>query len=248
MHAVDQLRQSCLATSSREFKARGSVLKRCDACLLGVQTCICSWRIRTSSPIEFVLIMHRDEVYKPTNTGRLLADIFPNQCRAFLWQRTQPDQKLLGIINDSNRQCMLVFPPSPNANSFSGAELQLRANGKTPTLILLDGTWKQASKMAAQGAWLHNIPRIDLTAILAQTNTHQAGSYLLRQSNDEQRLSTAEAAALSVGELGESLICEHILDYFTVFNEHYASTRLNRKPNFLPAHQRLQQLKQELNQ
>lgn len=248
MHAVNQLRRLCLASSSREFKARGSVLKRCEYCLLGLQTCICSWRISTESPIEFVLIMHRDEVYKPTNTGRLLADLFPQQCHAFLWQRTEIDQKLLEIINDPNRQCVLVFPPSTTTHTMSKSEFRQSIDGKTPTLILLDGTWKQASKMAAQGKWLNDIPRIDLTDLLSQPNRQECGNYLLRHSGDEQRLSTAEAAALAVEALGARHVCERILDYFAVFNEHYASTRFNRKPNFLPAHRRLQQLKEQLNQ
>ncbi|MNT97512.1 DTW domain protein [compost metagenome] len=51
------------------------------------------------------------EPLKPSNTGRLIADILP-ETQAFLWSRTEVDPALLAAINDPERQPYVVFPAS----------------------------------------------------------------------------------------------------------------------------------------
>lgn len=236
--AVDTLRHYCQSQSERTFKARGISLKRCPQCLLGLQTCICPWRYAIKSSLQFVLIMHRDEVYKPTNTGRLIADILPQQCHAFLWDRTNPSQQLLNIINDPARHCQLVFPPR-------GGDIRTRENqpatgdtGKIPTLILLDGTWKQARKMYSQAQWLKEVACLDLAQAMDSLD-EQLGHYKVRKACETGRLATAEAAALCFHSALETDNAQHLLDYFSVFNEHYLATRANRCPAELPSHHAL---------
>lgn len=233
-HAVDQLRAECRQTSRRPFQARGIALQRCDTCLLGQRQCICAWRQPGTCPLDFVLIMHRNEVFKPTNTGRLVADLFPNQCRAYLWDRLQPDPGLLQLLRDPKRRCALVFPPRPGvpARPLIATE---PGDTRRLTLFLLDGTWKQASKMAARSAWLQELPRLDLGPELARHD----GGYRLRDGGEAARLSTAEAAALCLRSCAAASKAQILLDYFSVFNEHYLAARLNRAPAALPAHGRL---------
>ncbi|NHN36229.1 DTW domain-containing protein [Pseudomaricurvus alcaniphilus] len=237
-HAVDSLRSRCQASSTRKFNARGIALQRCQGCLLGLQTCICRWRTPVSSRVEFVLIMHRDEVFKPTNTGRLIADTLPSQCHAYLWSRTEPDAELLQLLADPARQCVLVFPPRPEQPRPLASPADLHDDSRTLTFLLLDGTWKQASKMAAKASWLRGIPALDLDAVVADQQP-VSGNYQLRQASADHHLSTAEAAALCLRAANQSHASETLLDYFNVFNEHYVSTRMNRRPNTLPAHHRL---------
>ncbi|MGH1370943.1 MAG: tRNA-uridine aminocarboxypropyltransferase [Cellvibrionaceae bacterium] len=242
-HAVDLLRRRCEAESTRSFNARGITLKRCEFCQLGLKTCICEWRKARCSELQFVLIMHRDEVYKPTNTGRLIADVFPHQCQAFLWNRTQPDEALLALLNDRNRHCQLVFP----AGEQELREVHHRplkpqtVNAPINTIVLLDGTWKQARKMYSQAKWMKHLPLLDLSSTL-KNSEQDWGNYRVRQACEEGQLATAEAAALALAANREIRASEHLLNYFSVFNEHYVATRANTQPRPLPAHQYLTEI------
>lgn len=248
-HSVDQLRQQCAAESTRPFNARGVTLKRCPQCLLGINTCICDWRKPHQCKLEFVLLMHRDEVFKPTNTGRLIADLFPDQCRAFLWSRTEPDEQLLRLVNDPARRCLIIFPPSEHhprerVSSLSSQGCSDSRDGKqTPiqTVILLDGTWKQARKMFTQGRWMQHLPLLDLSDTLADSQ-HDWGNYQVRQACEKGQLATAEAAALALAAHGEDGAADRLMHYFHVFNHHYVAARMNRDAGITDAHQALSEL------
>ncbi|HTF84197.1 MAG TPA: DTW domain-containing protein, partial [Cellvibrio sp.] len=74
MNKYEQLRHRCRLESTRDFNARGKSVVRCESCQLASFACLCQWRPQSMSECDFVLLMHRDEVFKPTNTGRLIAD------------------------------------------------------------------------------------------------------------------------------------------------------------------------------
>lgn len=238
-HRVDRLRRYCEAQSTRVFTARGYSLKRCRQCMLGLNTCICSWRQSASTGIEFVLLMHRDEVFKPTNTGRLVADLFPGHSHAFLWDRTRPPPELLALLNDPGRHCLLVFPPTEgDGRTVETLPAPRRDDGKILTVILLDGTWKQARKMYSHSVWMKQLPLLDLSDAIAGLDD-ALGQYRVRQACESGRLATAQAAALCLYAAGEPANSRHLLNYFAVFNEHYIAARLNRQPQALPAHAEL---------
>ncbi len=238
-HCVDTLRQRCQEESTRHFNARGILLKRCPQCMLGVNTCICAWRRPSQCNIEFVLLMHRDEIYKPTNTGRLIADLFPEQCHAFIWDRVNPPTALLTLLQDPTRHCQILFPPTEDTSRRVLQSPFDHADDRLPTVIVLDGTWKQASRMARKSDWLSHLPTLDLSAVIAN-NTRQSGGYRVRQASDASRLSTTEAAALVLQSANSVQAADQLLDYFEIFNEHYVAARMNRQPAHLDAHQRLQ--------
>ena len=149
MNRFEQLYQSRLFEATRPFNARGSTLKRCKVCRLAEATCICLWRRESSSRVDIVLLMHRDEVLKPTNTGRLIADVLPKQTYAFVWHRTEPDNMLLTLLVDPTRVCAIVFP-ADNERLQQRPTLsvdEVRGASQKTTLLVLDGTWKQARKM-----------------------------------------------------------------------------------------------------
>lgn len=238
-HAVDKLRQYCESQSTRAFNARGISLKRCSQCLLGLMTCICPWRQSGQTAIEFVLLMHRDEVFKPTNTGRLIADLFPDQTHAFLWDRTQPPAALIKLINDPKRHCQLVFPPREGEERIIESHPSHAIQRKQiATVILLDGTWKQARKMYSQSQWLKQLPLLDLNTAIDSLDG-ELGHYKVRQACEAGRLATAEAGALCLHAAQDSDNTRKLLDYFTVFNEHYVAARMNRRPVYQAAHEAL---------
>ena len=236
------LRAQRLAESTTEFLARGKSVIRCEICQMGNFACLCAWRPELQSSCEFILVMHRIEVFKPTNTGRLIADVLPEQTHVFCWDRTAPAKELLVLLQDKKRQCFIVFP----ANADSGAEdvgkvertifSEIPRNEKIPTFILLDGTWKQSSRMFHLSRWLDGVACISLSDVFLRDYVK---SYAMRKSHQDNYLSTTEAAALCLQLAGEQKNSEILLNYFQLFNEHYLATRACCPPVIGALHQQL---------
>lgn len=231
-----QLRDECLRASTRQFLARGASVSRCERCQLATFACICPWRPRLRSRFEFVLLMHRDEVFKPTNTGRLIADALPGQTHVFCWSRTEPDPRLLALLAEPDRECFVVFP-LPEGSERRVTD-QVVCSGKKQTFILLDGTWKQGGRMFHLSQWMKHLPCLALPAEVLR-------GYAVRKSHQENYLSTFEAAALTLELADEQSNSRWLLDYFALFNRHYLATRQCVPPEYGEVHQRLARLNSE---
>jgi len=224
-NSYHQLRKRLSAQATRQYRARGILVKRCEQCLLAKQHCICADKPGQASHIDFVLIYHRDEVFKPTNTGRLIADCFPQNTYAFVWDRIDPDPQLIDLLNDKSRQCVMIFPSDEQRHpQFDHAQ---RNDQKRLTLILLDATWRQARRMCNLSRWLDGIPCIDI-------NPSNASTYATRKASAENYLSTAEATAMALAQLSERTLSSTLKGYYDKFNEGYRAIRSNLKSTITP--------------
>lgn len=231
-NAYLRLRDRCLACATKPFLARGFAVKRCPRCQLGARVCICAWRAESSMQTDVVLLMHRDEVFKPTNTGRLIADLFPSNTYAFEWSRTAPPDELLAMLEDPRRFPVLVFPPDEGSPRQVHNARPPSLGEKRLTLVMLDGTWKQARKMYKSSGWLQALP-------LQVLDERHVGTYAVRQSHAVGQLSTAEAAAEVLRSCEEPAAAQLLEDYFNVFNAHYLATRFSTQPALTAHHARL---------
>ncbi|WP_018417188.1 tRNA-uridine aminocarboxypropyltransferase [Teredinibacter turnerae] len=216
INPFNTLRDRRLAEATREFHARGKSVVRCSVCQLAQYACICPYRPELSSRNEFVLLLHRNEVFKPTNTGRLIADALPANTRVSCWHRTEPEAELLALLADPQRRCCVVFPD--DGDGPSQAHAPLADPLQRTTFLLLDGTWKQGRRMLRLSRWLDQVPRLTLPDALVR-------GYTVRKSLHEHQLATAEAGALCLALAGETAQSETLHDYFSLFNLHYKATR-----------------------
>lgn len=213
-----RLREQELAKSTKPFQAKGKSVKRCPDCQMGDFACMCAWRPQSESPVDFALLVHRKELFKPTNTGRLIVDVFP-RTNVFLWNRLEAPEGLESLLNDPQRECFVVFPADGTENCSRKVTRALPpASDKKTTLILLDGTWKQCSRMIGLSRWLDRVPCLSLPEILVR-------SYSVRDSGKSHRFSTAEAAISCLLLAQETQPAETLRHYFSVFNQHYLATR-----------------------
>ena len=221
-HCVDVLREQCKLKSMRPFIARGSNAIRCPHCLMAEFACFCHLRESNDSPVEFILLYHRDEIHKPTNSGRLIADLFPNNTQAYLWSRTEPQQDLLDQIKSQQDNYTLLFPNTETAqaqNRQQRAEFsEVIGNDKKHTFIILDGSWKQASKMFHQSEWLKDIPHFEISSEAQR-------SFLVRHSHHKIQFATAEVTAMLLDSLGHNFASQKLLHYYQAFNEHCLASR-----------------------
>jgi len=238
MHAVHKLHQYRKSLSTTTYKSRGHRVIRCQLCQLAKPHCICSLAPQkgvVDTNAGFLFLMYDTEILKPSNTGKLIADLIPD-CYAFLWSRTIENKELLEVLNDEQWQPFVVFP-----QEYAGDDREVLtnqvvcANNKRPLFIMLDGSWREAKKMFRKSPYLDKFPMVsfDAKAVLATrdlltteqtTNYSPVGEnsrYTVRKTKLEYQFSTAEVGARVLDMLGEHDNA-HLLDlWFDVFNFQY---------------------------
>lgn len=211
-NAVLQLRQQRLERSTKPFRARGCRVVRCQRCLLPVPTCLCHTIQPYTSRSRFCLVMFDTEPLKPSNTGRLIADILPDT-QAFLWSRTAPDPQLLAALSNPDYQPYLVFLAD---DEESGRKVlrQLPSQGKPPLFVLLDGTWPEARKMFRKSPYLDALPILSL-------NVDALSRYQLREASSAGQHCTAEIAIALLAQAGDDMAANGLSAHFDRFRKHY---------------------------
>ncbi|MDU3049151.1 MAG: tRNA-uridine aminocarboxypropyltransferase [Escherichia coli] len=190
-NAVLQLRAERIARATRPFLARGNRVRRCQRCLLPEKLCLCSTITPAQAKSRFCLLMFDTEPMKPSNTGRLIADILPDTV-AFQWSRTEPSQ-----YADEQRE-VIFTPPA----------------GKPPLFIMLDGTWPEARKMFRKSPYLDNLPVISV-------DLSRLSAYRLREAQAAGQYCTAEVAIALLDMAGDTGAAAGLGEHFTRFKTRY---------------------------
>ena len=214
IHNVHKLAHQRLADSHKPFNARGGRLIRCHYCMLGKQFCICDHQPLVESSAGFMLVMFDYEMIKPSNTGRLIADVIADTY-AYKWSRTEPSQEMIDIINSDCWQPFIIFPEEyvVERERVQTGALTLTP-GKRPLYILLDGSWREAKKMFKKSEWLQGLPVISF-------DPQTVSQYQIRKAAKDNQLATAEVAALVLAHHGEQQNSQVLACWFDVFRERY---------------------------
>nr|WP_269134805.1 tRNA-uridine aminocarboxypropyltransferase [Pseudescherichia vulneris] len=218
-NAVLQLRAQRLARATRPFLARGNRIRRCQRCLLPLKQCLCATLQPSSARSRFCLVMFDTEPMKPSNTGRLIADILPDTA-AFQWSRTEPPQALLDLVADPDYQPMVVFPAA-----YAGSERQvitMPPSGKPPLFIMLDGTWTEARKMFRKSPYLDRLPVISV-------DLSRVSAYRLREAQVEGQYCTAEVAIALLDLAADQHAAQALGDHFSCFRTRYLAGKTQHK-------------------
>jgi len=246
MHAVHRLHQYRKSISTTTYKARGQRVIRCELCQLAKHYCICDIapkHAEVNTNAGFLLLMYDTEVMKPSNTGKLIADLIPDTY-AFLWSRTQENPELLSLLKQPQWFPVVVFP-----KEYADEEREVFANqltcpeGKRPLFIMLDGSWREAKKMFRKSPYLDKFPMVSFDAKSAiedmATQSHLVNAkqlspvgadsrYTVRKTNLEHQFSTAEVAARVLDMYGENYNAKLLDLWFDVFNYQYQKSVCQR--------------------
>lgn len=223
-NAIQQLIRKRKSEAIKPFNARGKKTVRCQWCQVGIKNCICCYRFQLNSQLSFLFLYHRDEVLKPSNTGKLVADLVEDT-HAFIWSRTDPESELIKLLQANDRQPVVVFPATQAmAGQAISHVVPSVEQGKKLLLIFLDGTWREARRIYRKSPYLHHYPLLSL-----QVDSQFRSKYGVRKANDNRHMATAEAAAqvmLAAGEHDNAALLQSWFELFS-FNYQKSVTQAN---------------------
>jgi DTW domain-containing protein YfiP len=147
---------------------------------------------RLETRTRLVLVIHRREDRKPTNTGRLATECLPNSEVIVRGHVEAPPE--VPRAWSPGAQPLLLFP---DADAIPLARF---ATSPLPvTLVVPDGTWRQAAKVRHRIPWLRDVPCVSI-------EPDAPTAYHLRNETRPDGLATMEAIARAFGVLeGDSV-------------------------------------------
>lgn len=154
---------------------RSRRIPRCAICGLYPSLCVCA-SARLRSRVDLVVVLHRKERFKSTNTGKLAAHLL---------------ERAMWVVRDGS-PAPQVSPPTPGTwLLFPGAHacsLEQAAERGISRLIVPDGTWQQAARMARRDPLCAGLPCVRL-------DVARSSGYGLRRNARPEGLCTLEAIA-----------------------------------------------------
>jgi len=166
--------------------------------------CICALIPRLQTRTRLLLLLHYREERKPTNTGQLAALCLVNSRVIVTGDRSRPLPP--GLFGHDQRAVFLY--PAVDAVPLE----RVVADGEPITLVVPDGSWRQAGKMRARVDGLADVP----CAFLPEG---PGTTYRLRAERRPGGLATMEAIARAMLVLETAQTAEQMLHVFRVMVE-----------------------------
>jgi DTW domain-containing protein YfiP len=175
--------------------------------------CLCAEVPMIDVSTRVVLVMHRREVKKTSNTGRL-ALLAMADCE--LHVRGHPDRPAdLSTIERPDRRMLLLFPRD---DAVVLTRDLVAADPRPITLVVPDGTWGQARRAVRRESVLASTPAIGLPQ-------GPPSRYRLRRPIWEGCLATAEAIARALGVIEGPHVQRQLERLLDIMVERTLSTR-----------------------
>lgn len=166
---------------------RDNAEHRCPRCRMLGDLCVCA--LLPSPPLvtrtRLLLFIHRYEARKPTNTGLLAAECLAHGTVIIRGREDRPDPP---FVAPTDARPVLLFPADD--------AVALAPTDEPITLIVPDGTWRQASRVRNRVPGLRDVPCVTLPP-------GPPSQYQLRSEPREGGLATIEAIARAFAILGE---------------------------------------------
>ncbi len=222
-------------------KVESSAKARCTVCFQAQATCYCHLITPLSLNFKFVILIHPIEARRRVATGRMSHLCLKNS--VLLRGHDFSKHKTLNeILSDPKNHPVILHPGQPSANLSTMSQDERKAicpEGKTLTIIVIDGTWATAKKMLKHSQNLKHIPKISFTP-------ETPSNFRVRKQPHSQCYSTIEAIHQTIELLGSSFgfnttsrkhdglldvfnaMVEMQLDFIKVSNERLGASRYRR--------------------
>ncbi len=179
---------------------------RCPRCALHQPLCLCDAIEPLDTATRVVVVVHGKEAARTSNSGRLV----PMTLRRGELHQRDPRTGALDLdLADDDRRAVLLYPMATEV---------LAPGPRRLTLVVPDGNWSQARKMARRVPGLAALPRVCLPP-------GEPSRFRLRSHPDPRRVSTFEAVARALGVLEGPEVEARLLEVFDRFVERTLWTR-----------------------
>lgn len=210
-----------------EVKRITSSYKSCNQCGLPIINCICYQSPNLSTRAKFWILSSERELYRPSNTARLLKLVNPASTEIFLWERTKRPDELIKNINMEKYTPFVLFPAENREVNKRDNKFQI--TDKIPAFIILDGTWKEARRIFRKSDFLKDLPNISIIPSCPS-------KYNLRRGATQGNLCTIEAAIEVLRMNQEIEIAGTIDDFYQLFLKSYKAGVSGRLLKFQDPH------------
>ena len=156
--------------------------------------CVCPSIPRYDLSTRIVLVMHHREWIKTTATGPLALEALPNSELRIHGHQDRPLD--FSDLNVPERRTLLLFP---GEDVPVLTRCLLDRDERPVTLVVPDGTWRQASRMGRR------LPGLD-HAEMVRLPQGAATEWGLRRENHPDGLATFEAIARALGIIESSAV------------------------------------------
>jgi DTW domain-containing protein YfiP len=162
--------------------------------------CVCALIPRLTTRTRLLLVIHRYEDRKTTNTGRLAAECLSQSLVVVRGHESAPSDRV--EIPEGTRP-LFLFPHE------DARDLREFVDPRVPiTLIVPDGTWRQAARVRRRVRGLDDVPCVRLPPDGPQSR------YRLRLESHDDGLATMEAIARAFGILEGPAVEEALMHVF----------------------------------
>lgn len=187
----------------------------CEQCHYPINTCVCKHIKNISVPLNVIIIQHPKEATHAKNTARLVTMCIPSACVVL----SDNADAMHTLAQSSCKQTTALIYPSENSTALE--DLPRTQKQHYRTLILIDGSWKQAFGIVKRSPWLQTLPSYHFS-------NATPSQYAIRHTSLPNALSTLEAAAHSI-----SCICQRdmsaLYDLQTAMQEHWQGPISHRR-------------------
>ncbi|HZK85320.1 MAG TPA: DTW domain-containing protein, partial [Desulfosporosinus sp.] len=122
------------ASKIHKVKQITSLYYSCNDCGLPIINCICNEATKIITRAKFWILSSERELYRPSNTARLLKLINPDSTELFLWERTKSPEKLIEKISMDEHKVFVVFPAENE--ELEKREVHFELTEKVPAFII----------------------------------------------------------------------------------------------------------------
>lgn len=164
----------------------------CLRCLRPATACICHLVREVDNRTEVLILQHPLEQRQAKGTARLL-HLCLHHSRLVVGERFETEQ-LKSLLGDG--PTLLLYPETTQGAAKPGPLVETGSTAKPPRLVVIDGTWRKSRKMLAVNPLLQALPRLSWLE-------PPASRYLVRRAQRSHQLSSLEATALALEQLGD---------------------------------------------
>ena len=162
----------------------------CAACLRAQSACICAWVRPLALPAGLLILQHPLEVANAKNSARLL-HLCVSGSRLAVGEAFEA-ATLDALLHADGRTPVLLYPETPGVSAAAADSLP---PPEQLLIVVLDATWRKSRKMLHLNPALQRLPRLALTDM-------PASGYRIRKAHAPDQLSSLEAAAHALGQVG----------------------------------------------